>query len=296
MRSDAEFTAARVAKARFGDGLLSHPDVHGIGVGRRRRDGSKTDQYAVVVHVARKLPPGEISAPRLLPTELRFLGSDGHEVVVRIDVQEHPKPTPEAGLRVRPVPGGVSAGFSGTLGGWVWDTVTGQSVALSNAHVFGSSTGTPVTQPSAEDGGTDTADLIASVLRSGQLDAAIAAPTGAGVADSSIVSAGPAVFEITDAIVGMRIQKTGRTTGLTFGTVELIDYDSDYFGSKSDLWIDGEGEDFSAGGDSGALYLDAADAEAHRVVGLHWGGSGNNGVGHRIQAVFDDLNLKVLPR
>ena len=54
----------------------------------------------------------------------------------------------------------------------------------------------------------------------------------------------------------MVIQKTGQTTGLTCGIVELIDYDSSHYGSHDDLWIDGDGADFSQGGDSGSLYLE----------------------------------------
>jgi hypothetical protein len=111
------------------------------------------------------------------------------------------------------------------------------------------------------------------------------------------VGGGSAVFGVAEPAVGMRVQKTGRATGLTFGVVDLIDFDSDYFGSHSDVWIDGGSVDFSSGGDSGALYLES-NGEAssrRRAVGLHWGGSGNDGVGHRIQAVFDDLGLAALP-
>jgi hypothetical protein len=75
----------------------------------------------------------------------------------------------------------------------------------------------------------------------------------------------------------------------------LINFDSDYHGSHTDLWIDPENGDFSAGGDSGALYVHSDLAGAPnggpRVVGLHWGGSGDSGVGHPIRAVFDDLGL-----
>ncbi|MEU5717610.1 hypothetical protein AB0G71_17815 [Streptomyces sp. NPDC020403] len=303
MKND-DLRIAREAKERFGPQLLAHPDVDGVGVGRRRRAGDKTDEYAVVVHLRRKLPEREIPPDRLLPRELHFTERDGRDVAVRVDVQQHAKPTPEAG-RVRPVPGGVGVGTvgthagSGTLGGWVWDTVTEQVVALSNAHVFGSRAGVSVVQPAREDGGTAPADRIASVLRAGSLDAAIAAPADASTVSASIVQGGPAVFEIAEAALDARVQKTGRATGLTFGTVDLIDFDSDYRGSHSDLWIDAEGGDFSLGGDSGALYLLAHGAEApgdrRQVVGLHWGGSGQDGVGHHITAVFDDLKLSTLP-
>ena len=293
--TDEALAAARHAKERFRYQLLGHPDVQGLGVGFRRIGGERTTQFAVVVHVSRKLPLEDIPEARRLPAELRFVDDRGGEIVVPVDVQEHPKPTPEIG-RVRPVPGGVSAGVSGTLGGWVWDTVTNQVVALSNAHVFGTNVGRTVVQPSIEDGGRENADSIASVLRSGSLDATIAVPVDPGIVSRSIVHAGPAVFGIADAAVGMRVQKSGRATGLTFGVVDLIDFDSDYFGSRADLWIDGGDTDFSAGGDSGSLYLASNGAGGRlRVVGLHWGGSGNDGVGHRIQDVFADLNLAALP-
>jgi len=288
--------AAREAKDRFRYQLLRHPDVQGLGVGYRRRAGEKTDEYAVVVHVHRKLPLNDIPEARRLPTELRFDDDQNGEIIVPVDVQQHPKPSPEA-ARVRPVPGGVSAGASGTLGGWVWDTVSNQIVALSNAHVFGTDVGRTVSQPSIEDGGREHVDSIASVLRSGSFDAAIAVPVNSSIVSKSILNAGPAVFGVAQPTVGMRVQKTGRATGLTFGVVDLIDFDSDYFGSHSDLWIDGGGDDFSTEGDSGALYLESNGdaAGALRVVGLHWGGSGNDGVGHHIQDVFDDLGLAALP-
>ncbi|WP_049567732.1 hypothetical protein [Nonomuraea sp. SBT364] len=301
-----DLPAVRGAKERFAEQLLANPDVNGVGVGHRRRSGEKVEEYAVVVHVTRKRPLDEVDPDRRVPGTLRYAAPDGREVVVRVDVQERDKPTVEddrpavgvdLGGRCRPVLGGVSVSSSGTFGGWVWDTVTNQVVALSNRHVFGSVAGTPVIQPAGEDGGGP-ADRIASVLRAGSLDAAIAVPIDPSVVGTSIAGGGPAVFEIADAVLDMPVHKTGRRTGLTHGVVDLIDYDSDHHGSHTDLWIDGGGDDFSDGGDSGALYLEARASDRgdwHRVVGLHWGGAGNDGVGHHIRAVFEDLGLDTLP-
>lgn len=47
-----------------------------------------TDEYAVVVHVQRKLPRSEVAADRLVPSELRAVTQNGEEVIVRTDVQE----------------------------------------------------------------------------------------------------------------------------------------------------------------------------------------------------------------
>jgi hypothetical protein len=302
--ADEQLEAVRLARERFGDELIANPDVHGVGVGLRRRGGEKTGEYAVVVHVRRKLPDDEVPAGRMVPRELRVAGEDGSYVMVETDVQEHPVPVPEAdppggislGSRVRPVPGGMSASFSGTLGGWVWDTVTNQAVALSNRHVFGSVAGTRILQPSGEDGGSP-GDRIGAVLRAGTLDASIAAPESPDMVSPSIIGGGPGVFGIVDATVGMAVQKTGRTTGVTHGVVDLIDYHSDHNGSRSDLWITGVGGDFSDAGDSGALYLETEPHDGfRRVAGLHWGGSDNDGVGHPIRAVFDDLRVTALSR
>jgi hypothetical protein len=92
----------------------------------------------------------------------------------------------------------------------------------------------------------------------------------------------------------MVVEKVGQTTGLTCGIVELIDYDSGHYGSHNDLWIDGDGDDFSQGGDSGSLYVEKTNPNGDdwkRIVGIHWGGSGNDGIGHPIAAVFTDLTL-----
>jgi hypothetical protein len=116
--------------------------------------------------------------------------------------------------------------------------------------------------------------------------------------DASMLGADPASSRSLKPPSTCASRKTGRASGLTFGVVDLIDFDSDYHGSHTDLWVDAEEGDFSTGGDSGALYLEASDAEPNprrRAIGLHWGGSGTSGVGHPLPAVFNDLGLDTLP-
>lgn len=295
-----------MAKERHVVDLLANPDVHGVGVGRRRRDGKKTDEYAVVVHLRHKVATEDVPESRLIPRNVTVTLPDGHQVTVPIDVQEKAPPVDEnvpakhpltLADRIRPVPGGVGVGLDGTLGGGVWDTVTAQVVALSNKHVFGRHVGDPVLQPSRSDGGLLPADLFATVLRVGSLDAAVATPVNPSVVALTVAGGGAAVFAIAAASIDMRVQKTGRGSGLTHGVVDLIDFASEHDGSQSDLWIDGDGEDFSAGGDSGSIYLvvDPGTTDPPPAVGLHWGGSGRDGVGHHIGDVFEDLGVTVLP-
>ncbi len=209
--NEEDLEIVREVKRALGGRLLANPDVHAAGVGRRRRSGEKIDEYAIVLHLARKLPRDRVPRSRLLPTHVRYTTRDGRDVRVRVDVQEHAPPIPEGpdlSARVRPVAGGYSAG-TGTLGGWVWDTLTDQIVALSNEHVFGSASGAPVTQPSLRDGGTPPEDQIARVLRAGTLDAAIAAPVAPAVVSVGLVR--KVVVTHTTVVTAARTTTCGST-------------------------------------------------------------------------------------
>ena len=126
----------------------------------------------------------------------------------------------------------------------------------------------------------------------------LASPRVIALCEEASIAALAGALGEGETSVGMRVQKCGKTTGVTVGVVDLIDYDFGHHGSHSDLWIDGDGADFSQKGDSGALYLESSHPEPTatwlRVVGLHWGGAEGDGVGHPIRAVFEDLRLAPL--
>lgn len=311
MEGNDELRRIREAKSIFGKQLLDHPDIHGIGIGYNRKGNKKTKTLALVVHVYNKRPLDEIEESRRIKPRLTFFShKENNEVTVPVDIREKAPPRPEVNCpdcdtdfedRVRPVPGGFSIGLDGvpggTLGGYAWDKDTGQIVLLSNEHVLGSTSGDTIIQPSSSDGGSSPADNLGEVVRSGTLDVTIGRVNDSEDEELEIECIGSAVYEITDATLEMEVEKVGQTTGLTCGIVELIDYDSGHYGSHNDLWIDGDGDDFSLGGDSGSLYVEKnppEDQDWKRVVGIHWGGSGNDGVGHPIRAVFNDLNLTTL--
>jgi hypothetical protein len=308
--SDKKRTLRRIreAKTRFGADLLAHEDVHGIGIGYKKTGGKKTKELALVVHVYKKLPKNKLKKSRIIPSKLTFYSrQEGVEVTIPIDVREQGPFVPEINCgkchkdleaRVRPVPGGYSIGVrgvgGGTLGGWVWDNDDGRLVLISNEHVLGSTAGDHVLQQSHSDGGTDPADHFANVVRSGTLDVAIAAPIHSNDVSCEIICSGPAVYEIADAFPDMEIEKVGQTTGLTCGIVSEINYDSGHYGSHNDIIIDGDGSDFSMGGDSGSLYVEKVNPNGNnwkRIVGIHWGGDGDDGIGHPIGEIFEDLNL-----
>jgi hypothetical protein len=116
------------------------------------------------------------------------------------------------------------------------------------------------------------------------------------ILDIGLVSA-----NTVSAFAGQAVQKSGRTTGHTFGTVSAIDVDVDVSYSKG---CGGGGSqaarftrqiiiasrDFSAGGDSGSLIVEANAADLNsglpRAVGLLFAGSSTTTIANPIDAVL----------
>lgn len=307
--------------------------AHGIGIGRKRIAGSETDQIALRVYVACKLPDAKLPADRRVPRELYWTPpGGGGPVTILTDVVEMPPgrvqmADPES--RIRPVPGGVSGSAmgSGTLGGWVWDTLDESIVMLSNAHVFGYAPGEPILQPADTDGGKLSTDKIGEVKRSvpvqpvqgpspwpesqcNFVDAAIGSATSSELFDLTVLEIGPAVYATQTASLGMPIQKMGQTTGLVNGVVTDVDYAAAYPTPITSsnfqtvgycdliLYVPGPaGGPVSMDGDSGALVFTPDPASViDPVVGLHFAGADNGsyGVACKIQNVFDELRVDVL--
>ncbi len=299
----------RELKDALRDELLSHPDVHSIGIGYRKRGGQRTDELCLIVTVQKKLPENALSAGRTIPKELHYFSKlRDRDIGVPVDVEESGIAEPYAcgsctsdlESRVRPVPGGysISGAFTGTIGGWVWDNINDQIVLISNNHVLGGAVGTDVLQPGAGDGGVP-ADRIADVVRTGSLDATIAAPVNADDVKLEIECSTPAVYEIIEPALDMQVEKVGQTTSLTCGTITEIAIDRGHYGSTNDFRVDTDDPAirFAYYGDSGSLIVErnnpSSEASWKRVVGLLWGGvpSEYNAFAHTISDVFADLDL-----
>jgi len=67
-------------KETFKEDLLAKPNVIGVGVGLREREGELTDEIVLVVLVTKKLPMTEIEADDLIPTEIQGVPIDVQEV------------------------------------------------------------------------------------------------------------------------------------------------------------------------------------------------------------------------
>ena len=123
------------------------------------------------------------------------------------------------------------------------------------------------------------------------VDAAIARPLSADLVVRHILEIGEPQG-INEGTLGLKIRKSGRTTGLTSGEITQIDatVKVSYGIGKTAIFVDQlvAGE-MSAGGDSGSAVLD----EDNRVVGLLFAGSETTTVLNRIQNVMIALDVNI---
>lgn len=121
------------------------------------------------------------------------------------------------------------------------------------------------------------------------VDAAIAKPLNDENISNEIMEIGK-IEGVTSAILGMKIQKSGRTTGLTQGEITQIDvtanvqYGEGKIAQFTDQIMSGP---MSAGGDSGSAIL----TEDRFLCGLLFAGSDKITISNRIENVFELLNV-----
>lgn len=100
---------------------------------------------------------------------------------------------------------------------------------------------------------------------------------------------------IRDGTIGDFVEKTGRTTGHTLGTIESIGSARVSYGEKGlafysdQLVIRGSSGDFSAGGDSGSAIVD----EDGFLIGLLFAGGGGVTIANRISNVVAIMGVTV---
>jgi hypothetical protein len=283
--------------------LLHRPDITGIGIGLRKRNGRLINEKVVKVFVAHKRSESDLPAGAMLPRVLT--APDG---AAAVDVEEMLPPDipplhaprvdttmAEARLRVprRPAVGGASVAHHafpvGTVALGVRHRQTGAHCILSCNHVLSqlgaAQLGDEVLQPARFDGGVWPSSIIGRVLRwtpvaffglaRNMTDAAIA-DCGPGQVRSWVDGIG-AITGIAPPIEpGARVRKVGRATGLTSGIVTTVgaavwpNYAPLGFGETPALFVNQiVAEIECAYGDSGSLLVD----DENRAVGLLFGGT-----------------------
>jgi hypothetical protein len=129
------------------------------------------------------------------------------------------------------------------------------------------------------------------IQQANQVDGALAKPVDPDVVKNEILEIG-SVMEDTEAELGMEVKKSGRTTGLTTGTVQLLDASVQvgYGGGKTALFTNQIlTTNMSQGGDSGSLLV---DGEGSKAVGLLFAGSDQVTIHNPIGFVKDALKVR----
>jgi len=309
--------------------LLTQPGVTGVDIGYKYVDGEKTDELAIRVLVEEKKDVKDIPEKEKIPNMIKGVKTD----VIQRKFVLHPLGVRLADLERKtdtgtydPLKGGISIGpcrsvyltppdvdsadwyvFVGTLGAIVKDDASGDRMLLSNFHVMcvddGWSVGDTMAQPSRVDGGSCPADVVGELQRAslgGKVDCAVASHTTGGYS-CSIVDIGNVTGTAT-AAVGMAVRKRGRTTELTYGTVDTVDLTVkiDYGNGLGDVTLTNQiGIDVDASqsvqfgdhGDSGSVVVN----DDSKVVGLYFAGSedGTYGAANPIQYVLDALSVSL---
>ena len=129
------------------------------------------------------------------------------------------------------------------------------------------------------------------IQQANQVDGALAKPVSPDVVSSEILEIG-SVIEDREAELGMGVRKSGRTTGLTTGTVQLLDASVQvgYGGGRTALFTNQIlTTNMSKGGDSGSLLV---DGEGNKAVGLLFAGSDQVTIHNPIGFVKDALKVR----
>ena len=303
---------------------LFDPNVSLIDLGLRIRDTQAQrieEEFCVRVHVRKKLYAENFDAfARRYPQRV----IDAKRIGFSIDVPEanyrtqqwswgswrSTTPVSPRGCVFNPMQGGISISNAlkygyGTLGGKVIDRKTGAEMILSNWHVLVGSwyawPGLAIYQPGQGDGGGPE-HIVAHLTRHAMdqfIDAAVAELTGTRPLINDQLDLGP-VAGVSTPMLGQRVIKSSRRTGVTTGIVTGIEGRQAMYYSGVRQVIrhvvhiaqTSEGGQVSAGGDSGAWWLEEASRHA---VGLHFAGSDvpEYGLAIAMPQVLDTLNVDI---
>ena len=315
---------------------MRRPGVTAVDVGFKISGKVMTDEVALRVHVERKKPVADLSSSEVFNTsgkkntkqagfpvdviEGDYAPADaGNERIALEDLMGEVGVGIERTTTFNPLVGGISCGnprgTAGTLGAIVFDRATCRPMILSNWHVLAGASsaavGEDILQPGRVDGGTEAVATLTRMRLDSAMDAAVATLNSARAHSRDIMNIGT-VTGMDDATLGMEVEKSGRTTGLTKGIVDgvsmsvQIDYgDPGIVAFNNQIRIvprppwPAVDVEISLGGDSGSIWV---NERTNRAIGLHFGGERNpspasaeNALANPIKPVASAMNFSFLP-
>lgn len=220
-----------------------------------------------------------------LPTEVLVVGPNEDQAQAATQVGADPR------VKTRPLVGGISIGSdagTGTLGYFVH--YKGELCLLSASHVL-PDVGGHVIQPGGVDHGTS-GDRVARIVKSIEtpdrgVDAA-AAKLNSGIGHKLELNELGKVTGPGAAKLEQRVRKSGRTSGVTAGTVKDLDIAAKF----GDVWFQHQiaVTRFSEGGDSGSLVV----TDDLKAIGLLKGANSVHSWVNPIAAVLEQLDNATL--
>jgi hypothetical protein len=197
----ASYEEVKKVKAQSVKSLKKKQHVNGVAVGHKIVNGKDTGELCVTVLVTKKVAQSQLLSKDVVPQTIDGITTDVREVgrIVAFKARTD---------RWRPAPGGVSIGHylitAGTLGAFVKDTTTGETLILSNNHVMANSNsaakGDAIIQPGAYDGGSYPDDRIAELER----HVIIQFQSGGDSGDCSIAKATSGVLNFFAKVLGSK--------------------------------------------------------------------------------------------
>jgi endonuclease G len=294
------------------------PEVTGVDIGYKYKDGRRSDDVVLRVHLREKLAISLIDPAQLLPSEIdgvpidviqgSYMPSGGG--VLALAARRHRRDPVQPGLSIS-----HHMGTAGTIGAIVYDRTDGAPCILSNKHVLAEAAlaeaGDQILQPGRIDGGLRDIDAIARLRRMHlgvKGDAAIAALNQSRQTLTALYGSDIQIQQTRRAEVGDLAAKSGRTTGVTDGRVDGVGKFKVRYGF-TDHWIEGfklrtqdlanpGNLELTRHGDSGALWYDPVTSEG---LGLHFAGENDAApaaefaLACHLDAVLDELMVSLTP-
>lgn len=305
----------RAIELHLGDSNVCHID---LGFRIRTSKGNRIEpELSVRVHVRQKLYGDEFE---------NFASQQPHKVIdaqrigFAIDVPQasyslHEQFKSRSNLNKRSelyqeLCGGITIsnalghGF-GTLGGKVRDRQSGEEMILSTWHVLGGAWNVEqdlkIYQPAHNIDGKKL-DAVAQYTRSAisaNLDVAVAQLHGQRLLPNDQLGIGPVTGTVIPQL-GMRVLKSGASTGVTYGIITgILGYSIHHYdgfnhviGPAIHIVSEKPEEEICATGDSGAWWLELSSS---RAVGMHFAGSADPSTGLALSMpdVLEALNVDI---
>ena len=297
-------THITAVKSAYMQWLLSLDDVHTAAIGYKTIKGIPTKDLAIVVFTSNKKQPNQIPPHQCIPPFLAGFPTDVIESSEFTPYQQTGMPLINR-QKLRPIPGGAeiympNSPFTGglcTLGMFARSTRAQDDpndiYLLANAHCFPRGD-QAIFQPETHEP-QDRIAYATRIVNSSLVDGGIAQLLKNDLADTSeIIGIGTVLgrYEADLSDIGKSVIKSGRTTGVTIGTIAYLHADAD--DKKDQLIVTDIDTAFSDHGDSGSVVLMNQGERWHYVTALLWGGALNFTVCSPIIPVCEELQIDLI--